>query len=125
MFFLIFKEASMIRLSSMAGLVAIAVLGGFLFGSRPQPPDTKAPPERPADAVADAQSPRDVPQERPEQKKNGHDNSDLFEPNKPAPLTKALEDQPGEGRVDGFDFSRDPFGASKPRKTFEEVMKAD
>jgi hypothetical protein len=49
----------------------------------------------------------------------------VFSPGTPAPSSSALPTQPDEGRVTGFDFSRDPFGAKKPMQTFEETMKAD
>lgn len=78
----------------------------------------------PRDAVADAQTAREVPVERPEQKKSKHDTSDVFKPGKALPTTKALADQPEEGGMHGFDFYRDPLGASEPGMTFDEVYKA-
>ena len=82
-------------------------------------------PAAPPDAVQDVQNPRAVPATRPEQQKTDHDRSDVFTPGKPAPLNPALNDQPDQGRVTGFDFSRDPFGAKKPMRTFEETRDAD
>ena len=79
----------------------------------------------PADAVQDAQTPRAVPAARPEQQKTEHDRSDVFAPGKPAPINPALNDQPDQGRVTGFDFSKDPFGAKKVGQTFEETRDAD
>jgi cytochrome c peroxidase len=77
------------------------------------------------DAIEDAQTSRDVKITRPEQKKNEHDKSDIFrEPDAP-PSSPALEQQIGKGRMDGFDFSRDPLGSEKPKMTLEEIMKAD
>ena len=103
------------------------LVGGILLGlwSRPTDGQTPPPPPRPSDAVQDAQTPRAVPEMRPEQRKTEHDRSAVFRPGTPAPSSSALPTQPDEGRVTGFDFSRDPFGAKKPLQTFEETMKAD
>jgi cytochrome c peroxidase len=89
------------------------------------PADGQARPRPAADAVEDAQTPRDAEAKRPEQKRSKHDQSDVFAPDNAEPITTALKDQPDEGKVPGFDFSKDPFGAKKPRQTFEETMKAD
>ena len=102
------------------------VVGGILLGFWSRPTDGQTPPPfRPADAVQDAQTPRAVPETRPEQRKTDHDRSAVFSPGTPAPSSSALPAQPDEGKVTGFDFSRDPFGAKKPMQTFEETMKAD
>ncbi len=77
------------------------------------------------DPAAEAVSVKDVPIERPEQKLTDHDRANLFDPKVPAFLTPALKDQPDQGRVLGFDFSRDPFNAPKPFTTFEEVKAKD
>ena len=37
----------------------------------------------------------------------------------------AFEDQPEKGRIDGFDFYRDPLNAMKPKESPEEITKAD
>jgi cytochrome c peroxidase len=78
----------------------------------------------PRDAVADAQTPNEVAIERPEQKKTEHDRSDIFNSSKSPPITKALSDQADEGQMLGFDFYRDPLGATKPDMRFEDVYKA-
>jgi hypothetical protein len=36
-----------------------------------------------------------------------------------------LKDQPDQGKVDGFDFYRDPLGSKRPMMTVEEIMQAD
>jgi cytochrome c peroxidase len=76
------------------------------------------------DAVEDAQTPRDVEKKRPEQKLSKHDSSDVFAADN-APETSPFGDQPEKGRVDGFEFYRDPLNAKKPKQTFEETMEAD
>ncbi len=88
-----------------------------------QDPNAKSP-RPPRDAVAEAQTPRDVPAERPEQRKTAYDLSDVFTPSKAAPSSEALTDQPEHGGMTGFDFYRDPLGATKPGTTFEEIYKA-
>src|SRR5262249_20076259 len=80
--------------------------------------------QRPHDAVAAAQTPREIPAERPEQKKTAHDLSDIFTPSKAQPSSEALTDQAEHGKMNGFDFYRDPLGAMKPGTTFEEIFRA-
>jgi cytochrome c peroxidase len=77
----------------------------------------------PVDAIQSAQAPVAVPENRPEQKKTQHD-TDVSE--KPAPPSStALKDQPEAGKIEGFDFVRDPLNAKKPKVTFDEIMAAD
>jgi hypothetical protein len=82
------------------------------------------PRQRPPDAIADAQMPKEAPAERPEQRKTGHDLSDIFTPSKAAPSSEALIDQPEQGSITGFDFYRDPLGATNPGTTFEDIYKS-
>jgi len=82
------------------------------------------PPQRPRDAIADAQAPKGVPAERPEQRKTAHDLSDIFTRSKATPSSGALSDQPEQGGMTGFDFYRDPLGATHPGTTFEEIYNA-
>jgi cytochrome c peroxidase len=85
---------------------------------------TPAPrPQR--DAIADAQTPAPVKATRPEQQKNAHDRSDVFSPAKTMPASPVLETQPKQGKVSGFDFSRDPFNADQPNQSPEEIMKKE
>ncbi|MGZ8239299.1 MAG: cytochrome B6, partial [Methylobacter sp.] len=77
------------------------------------------------DAVADAQTPRTVWSDRPEQKKTGHDTSDLFNAQKASPSSPALNDQPKEGKISGFDFYRDPLNADQPFQKPEDIMKKE
>lgn len=77
------------------------------------------------DAIADAQTPVDVPVTRPEQKKNEHDRSNVFSATQAQPNSPALNQQPDQGKVLGFDFYRDPLNSKKPMMTFDEIMKAD
>lgn len=77
------------------------------------------------DAITDAQTPVDVPATRPEQKKNEHDRSNVFSATQAQPNSPALNQQPDDGKVLGFDFYRDPLNSKKPMMTFDEIMKAD
>lgn len=79
----------------------------------------------PFDAVQDTQTPRDVKPTRPEQAKNKHDEADTFSEEAARPSSPALADQVGKGKMEGFDFARDPLGAEKPKMTLAEIMKAD
>lgn len=90
---------------------------------RTPPQTTDNPSLPPVDAIQAAQVPTAVPVERPEQEKTQHD-KDVTE--KPAPASSpALADQPDGGKIDGFDFVRDPLNAKKPKMTFDEIMAAD
>jgi hypothetical protein len=82
---------------------------------------TSAAPE----AVQTSQTPRAAPQERPEQQRSAHDRSEVFQAAQALPTSPAFADQPDEGKVLGFDSSRDPLKAKRPNQTFEEVMQAD
>lgn len=86
------------------------------------------PPEKgqaPRDAVEEAQTPKSVPITRAEQKKDKHDTSAEFSaPNAPA-SSPAFENQPDKGRMEGFDFARDPLNAKRPMQPAEEIMKQD
>lgn len=99
------------------GLMALAIT----VGATQEPRSSEAPP----DAIAAAQEHRDVPQTRPEQKKTEHDRSDIFKELEAPPSSSALENQPEEGKMTGFDFYRDPLGSKEPMMTFEEIMEAD
>ena len=41
------------------------------------------------------------------------------------PSSPAFADQPDKGKIEGFDFFRDPLNAKRPMQTFDEIMKAD
>jgi cytochrome c peroxidase len=97
-----------------------------VWGLSQQPTGTRSrDAARPQDAVVEAQSRRDVPVTRPEQRKTPHDQSDIFKATNAKPLNPALNNQPDQGKVTGFDFARDPLNAKKPMETFGEIMKAD
>src|SRR5947209_4611192 len=99
--------------------IALAVSSWATEGQRPGEQD------RPRDAIAEAQSVRDVPATRPEQKKTEHDRSKGFDPPNIPPSSKALEDQPEKGQIQGFDFARDPLDAKQPLQSPEEIMATD
>ncbi|MFT3781963.1 MAG: cytochrome B6 [Nibricoccus sp.] len=102
-----------------AGALAFSVLG-LLQAAEPA-----AAPRPLPDAVEDAQSPRPMPGSRPEQKKNAHDQSGVFDPSKAPPSSPAFQNQPDEGKMTGFDFSRDPLNAKVPNESPEAMMKAE
>jgi len=111
---------------ALIGLASLSFLA-----AQPRPParagqpKEKAAPRPLADAVEDAQTPRKAEAKRPEQKLNKHDSSDDFNADSAQSSSPALDDQPEKGRIEGFDFVRDPLNAKKPKQTFEEGMKAD
>src|SRR5262245_11584189 len=77
------------------------------------------------DAVVDAQTTKDVPVTRPEQRKTEHDRSEIFKAPSAESSSPALDNQPEQGKMTGFDFARDPLNAKRPMVTFEEIMKED
>jgi hypothetical protein len=77
------------------------------------------------DAVEDAQTPRQVQSKRPEQQKNSHDQSDVFDGTRAPASSSVLENQPDQGKMLGFDFARDPLNAKRPMQPAEEIMKND
>src|SRR3984893_5118195 len=103
---------------ALGALAASLVLLSAPQGARSQPNDA------PADAIAVAQTSKEAPMERPEQKKTAHDLSDVFNPSNALPTSEALIDQQDRGQMLGFDFYRDPLGATKPGMTFEDFFKA-
>jgi hypothetical protein len=80
--------------------------------------------QQPTDAIAQAQTPKDAAVERPEQKKTAHDLSDVFNPSDAVPSSEALTNQTDHGQMNGFDFYRDPLGATRPGMTFEDFYRA-
>lgn len=107
-------RASLLTLTATLGVAALAF-------AQQTPPERQPLPDPAAEAV----SPREAPIERPEQKITDHDRSPAFDRTKPAYFNPDVKPQPNEGRVLGFDFSRDPFNAPKPFTTFAEVKEKE
>jgi cytochrome c peroxidase len=107
--------------------VGVLALAFWLVHSQSsgQTSSDKPAPKAPIDAVEQAQSSQPVEQRRVEQQKSDHDRSDKFLADNAPDENPALKNQPEQGRVDGFDFYRDPLNAKQPKTTFEEVMQAD
>jgi cytochrome c peroxidase len=120
--------------------VVVALGGAYVLAQVPRqpvppakPPATgsnkpaQAPPAAtsPRDAVQGAQTPQKVNLTRPEQKLSDHDRSDIFSAARGEPSSPVLESQPEKGRINGFDFVRDPLNAKEPKETFEENMQKD
>jgi cytochrome c peroxidase len=78
--------------------------------------------QAPRDAVMDAQQTQTVPAERPEQRKTQHDLSNIFDPQNAEPSSPAINEQPGQGKVSGFDFYRDPLNSEKPNESSEAIV---
>ncbi|QDS91752.1 hypothetical protein FF011L_04870 [Roseimaritima multifibrata] len=113
------------RLSCWAVMAAMILTGG-LAPVAAQQSEKQTPKEAPAgDAVADAQASREVPVKRPEQRKNEHDRSDVFDARKAWPSSPVFEKQPKEGKISGFDFYRDPLNSDRPYQTFEEIFEKE
>ena len=77
------------------------------------------------DAVQEAQTPRPVLEDRPEQQRSEHDRSDRFQATQALSSSPAFADQTDQGKVLGFEFTRDPLNAKQPMQTFDETMQAD
>jgi cytochrome c peroxidase len=128
-------------------LITVAVLVGFgttWMVAAQQPPRRQLPPAKtqqpraknaqpaqpvPAqplpDAVEDAQTPRRVEAKRPEQQLSEHDRSGAFAADESPSSSPALEDQPEQGRINGFDFVRDALNSPEPKIPFETFMQQD
>jgi len=79
----------------------------------------------PADAVEAAQKPSPTPADRPEQRKNDHDRSADFDSTNASPASVAVASQPKAGKIDGFDFYRDPLNADHPFVRFEDIVQKE
>jgi hypothetical protein len=77
------------------------------------------------DIVEEAQNPRTAESKRPEQQKSNHDQSNIFGATNAPPSSYALETQPDQGKMLGFDFARDPLNAKRPMQPAEEIIKQD
>ena len=110
-----------IRLRLAAAAIIFGVAAVVL--SQSKPPATH-PPLLP-DAIEEAQTPRAVPATRPEQQKSAHDRSDVFASTKAKSSSPVLETQPEDGKINGFDFARDPLNAKRPMQTADEITRED
>ncbi len=111
---------------NVAVTAAVVLVLAFMAACAHQLTAQNPPPaQAPHDAVTAAQTTQPVEMNRPEQKKNEHDQSDIFAAAKAPGSSTALETQPDKGQVTGFDFYRDGLNAKKPMQTFEETMKQD
>ena len=106
----------------IVGVVSLTILCIFVTTARSQRASQRG---AGPDAVQEAQLPQTVPVERPEQQKSEHDRSNIFQATQAVPSSQALQTQPDQGKVLGFDFYRDPLNAKRPMQTFEEVMQED
>lgn len=114
-------------------VVGMSLAAAFSIGYSQQPPprQSRGQSSRSARAARDvvedaqrgAQSPPGQPANSAQPARSEHDQTVATKP--ALPITPALNDQPDQGKVVGFDFSIDPFGAKKVRQTFEETMAAD
>jgi len=116
-------------MTRILGLVVTFAAGllvsGVVLNAKPQDPPGGQGKQKAPDPGGEVTTNRPPQGDRPELKQTEHDKSEKFDWTKPAPLTKALKQQPKEGRLAGFDFGRDPLGAEKPFTTFAEVMKKE
>jgi len=111
----------------MVSILAMLLVPGIVLVSSKAwtQQNTAPPPMAPYDAALDAQTPRQVPITRPEQRKNDHDQWDIFDATKAEPSSTAFAGQPDQGKVLGFEFYRDPLNAKKPMMTFQEAYNED
>jgi len=115
--------ASRIRLLAAAPTQFLFFLAStFLIGALTIAAQQSSPaPQR--DAVQQAQQPSAVPSARPEQNKNPHDESNVFDPQEADPSSPVFRGQPGEGKNSGFDFYRDPLNSERPQENPDAIMK--
>jgi cytochrome c peroxidase len=105
------------------GVVVLSLGAGSVLSQNDS--DKRSANRQSPDAVLEAQTVHPAAVTRPEQKKDEHDRSHVFDAKNAMPSSPAFASQPDNGKVLGFDFYRDPLNAKKPMQTFEETMKAD
>ncbi len=120
------------RSRAAVALPFAAILGAFAVWAcaqdsnrKPIDPNTGKPSAAPFDAVADAQTPQPAKGDRVEQKVTDADKPQKTAPDNAPSSSTALPTQPDEGKMKGFDFSRDALGSKKPMQTFEETKAKD
>jgi cytochrome c peroxidase len=119
--FMLNQTRSILALKIFAVTLFLAIWGWSQQAQDKRPPQGA----RTRDAVVDAQTTQSVPITRPEQRKTEHDLSDIFKAPSAESSSPALENQPDQGKMLGFDFARDPLNSKRPMMTFEEIMKED
>jgi len=97
------------------GLMLMGYAVTYVWAQQPAVP--------PRDAVAEGQRTTPTPASRPEQTKNEHDRSGVFDPPQAQPSSPVFTQQPKQGKNSGFDFFRDPLNADKPSEEPAEIMK--
>src|SRR6516162_8429520 len=105
-----------VAVAVVCGLL-IVYCGNVLFTVSAQTPDLTADQRQQQgrlDAIVRAQEPTPIQMKRPEQQKTAHDNSNAFDELQAKPSSPAFRNQPGAGKVSGFDFYRDPLNADRP-----------
>src|SRR5689334_18774029 len=105
---------------AVAALVTVSLLTSHAQAQR-----RRGRANTPPDAVMEAQTTQPVAASRPEQQLTEHDRSDVFYAGKARPESPVFKDQPKEGKINGFDFVRDPLNADRPFMTFEQILHAD
>ncbi|HEY6401877.1 MAG TPA: cytochrome B6 [Blastocatellia bacterium] len=103
--------------------VVISFLAAWAWSQQAPNRGQQGTPRR--DAVVDAQTTQNVQITRPEQRKTEHDRSAVFKDTNAESSSPVLNSQPDQGKMPGFDFSRDPLGSKRPMMTFEEIMAED
>jgi cytochrome c peroxidase len=101
----------------LAGVIAVSCAPRGTL--RAQPPS-----QPPPDAIALAQTPQPVATLRPEQRKTPHDLSSIFAAGAARPTSAAETVQTDRGQYTGFDFYRDPLGATRPGQSPEDLVRA-
>jgi cytochrome c peroxidase len=69
--------------------------------------------------------PRPVAKNRPEQHLTEHDRSDRFKAGRAPAVSAAIQPQPKEGKMKGFDFARDPLNSDRPEQSAKEIMEQE
>lgn len=114
------------RTISILAIFAGILVAGVLPSKEPRKSQREPPsPAPPRDAIQEAQAAVAPKRERPEQQQSEHDRSDRFTAAKGQASSSVLDQQPEQGRIQGFDFYRDPLNAAQPMQTFDEIMQAD
>ena len=98
----------------IAGLCAIGLMAAG-----------QSAPQAPNDAVERGQQTNLPLANRPEQMKNAHDQSNIFNSSSAQPASEVTKEQPKGGRITGFDFYRDPLNADQPNINPDDIVKKE
>ena len=111
-----------------SNILFLAITGISLFGfigNNAISKDSKEASKGSNDAIVNSQEARAIEKKEIDKQTEAHDKSDLFKASNATAVSDAFKNQPGNGKISGFDFYRDGLNSKKPFESFEEVKNQD